>query len=263
LQWVIDEAYKDNDPSELSPTLIGYRFLMLNFVSMHSTSFTITNTILDLYSSPRAEEFVAGLREECEGLLKENGGQWTREAVNKMVRVDSALRESMRASNFGILALPRRVSTVPRSITVTDVSQIVAPGGLKLPNGTTIPPGVQTLIPMEPIHQDESIYNNAGTYNALQFCEKGAVRSILDTNLAKPTKKSAVSLDDSFVSFGIGKHACPGRFFALYEMKIMLAHIVLNYDVQFMKERPGHFNIMWVRLPSEKVRMNIRKRAEK
>ncbi|KAL5378442.1 hypothetical protein PMIN06_010391 [Paraphaeosphaeria minitans] len=248
LQWVIDEAYKQDDPSQLSPTLIGHRFLFLNFVSMHSTSFTITNTILDLYSSPRAEEFVAGLREECERLLKESGGVWTKEAVNNMVRVDSALRESMRASNFGILALPRK---------------IVSPGGLKLPNGTTIPEGVATLIPMEPIHQDESIYPNAATYNAFRFCEKGALRSILDTNSAsEPAKKSAVSLDDSFVSFGIGKHACPGRFFALYEMKLMLAHIVLNYDVEFMKERPGHFNVMWLRLPSDKVKINIRKRAE-
>jgi hypothetical protein len=77
---------------------------------MHSTSFTITNTILDLYSSPRASEFLAGLREEYSRLVSENGGKLTKEAVGKMVRFDSALRESMRMSNFEILALPRRVS---------------------------------------------------------------------------------------------------------------------------------------------------------
>jgi hypothetical protein len=110
LQWVIDEAYKAPEASSLDPVLICHRFLNLNFVSMHSTSFTITNTILDLYSSADCARFVKGLREEHDRVLKEAGGEWTKEAVNKLYRADSAIRESMRMSSFGIVALPRRVS---------------------------------------------------------------------------------------------------------------------------------------------------------
>jgi hypothetical protein len=110
LQWVIEEAYKTNDTSQLNPTLIGYRFLSLNFGSMHSASFTTANAILDLYSSPHSTAFIEGLREEHDRVLKEAGGKWTKEAVNKLHRADSAIRESMRISNFAILALSAIVS---------------------------------------------------------------------------------------------------------------------------------------------------------
>lgn len=86
------------DPSALNEDTIALRLLNLNMASIHSTSITTTNTILDLYSSPNAEKFVAGLREECERVLEANGGVWTKDAVNGLIRVDSAIRESMRMS---------------------------------------------------------------------------------------------------------------------------------------------------------------------
>jgi len=47
--------------------------------------------------------------------------------------------------------------------------------------------------------------------------------------LATPTKE--------YLSFGYGKHACPGRFFAAVQMKAAVAHIVTHYDVKL--ETPG------------------------
>jgi len=32
------------------------------------------------------------------------------------------------------------------------------------------------------------------------------------------------------LSFGAGRHACPGRFFAAMELKVLLAYIICNYD---------------------------------
>ena len=34
------------------------------------------------------------------------------------------------------------------------------------------------------------------------------------------------------LGFGHGKHACPGRFFATEEMKILLIFIILQYDIK-------------------------------
>lgn len=79
-------------------------------VAIHTTSFTSTNTILDLYSSPPSAGFVDGLREECERVFASHGGIWTKDAVSQLHRVDSTIREAMRFSAFGIVALPRRVS---------------------------------------------------------------------------------------------------------------------------------------------------------
>ncbi|KAJ7660426.1 hypothetical protein B0H17DRAFT_832480, partial [Mycena rosella] len=45
-------------------------------------------------------------------------------------------------------------------------------------------------------------------------------------------KRHMVSTGTDHLPFGTGKHACPGRFFAATELKAMLAHLVLNYDVK-------------------------------
>ena len=34
------------------------------------------------------------------------------------------------------------------------------------------------------------------------------------------------------MSFGFGRHACPGRFFAANEIKLILARLLLDYDIR-------------------------------
>lgn len=97
------------DPVEMDPKRITRRLMRLNMVAIHTTSVTITNALLDLYSSPRVEEYVAGLREECERVLKQHGGQWNKTAVNELYRIDSTIKESMRFSSLGITGLMRKV----------------------------------------------------------------------------------------------------------------------------------------------------------
>jgi cytochrome P450 len=41
-----------------------------------------------------------------------------------------------------------------------------------------------------------------------------------------------VSTSPDHLVFGHGRHACPGRFFAAMELKAMLAHILINYDLK-------------------------------
>lgn len=33
-----------------------------------------------------------------------------------------------------------------------------------------------------------------------------------------------------FPAFGYGHHACPGRFFAAHEVKLVMCHLLLKYD---------------------------------
>lgn len=90
--------------------LLALRVVILNMVAIHTTSITITNSILDLYSSPHTEEFVEGLQEEVERVLARNGGEFTKVAVNDLLRVDSAIKESMRVSSLGSISVNRTVS---------------------------------------------------------------------------------------------------------------------------------------------------------
>ncbi|KAF9528913.1 hypothetical protein CPB83DRAFT_853417 [Crepidotus variabilis] len=41
------------------------------------------------------------------------------------------------------------------------------------------------------------------------------------------------------LAFGHGRHVCPGRYFAASELKLMMAHIVMNYDVRTIEEGVG------------------------
>jgi len=41
-----------------------------------------------------------------------------------------------------------------------------------------------------------------------------------------------VTSNETNLGFGYGKHACPGRFFAANEIKMILARLILEYDVK-------------------------------
>lgn len=47
-----------------------------------------------------------------------------------------------------------------------------------------------------------------------------------------------VSTSPEYLAFGHGTHACPGRFFASNEMKIVLAHLIMNYDWMIVEDKP-------------------------
>jgi cytochrome P450 len=46
---------------------------------------------------------------------------------------------------------------------------------------------------------------------------------------------AAAETDGNFAAWGIGKHACPGRFFGVDVIKIILTHILVEYEVEHLK----------------------------
>ena len=78
-------------------------------VAIHTTSMVTANTMMDIYSSPNRDEYVAGIREETEQVLQKHNGEWSKDAVNDLLRVDSIIRETMRVSGLGDIGLPRIV----------------------------------------------------------------------------------------------------------------------------------------------------------
>ena len=116
LQWLIDECYAaaaKGDAGQLDPKRVAHRLLLVNDISLHSTSFTVQNVILDLYSSDPAMGYVDALRDEAASVLAKAGGVWTRDAVRDLKLIDSMIRESMRLNPFAIVGLPRTVCTCP------------------------------------------------------------------------------------------------------------------------------------------------------
>lgn len=257
LQWLLRDSIElaKNDPFELEDDTIIQRLLILNMVAIHTTSMVTTNVLLDLYSSPDSEEYLAGLREECEKVLAEHGGIWSKEAVNKLVRIDSTIRESMRISSLADLSLKRL---------------IVDPKGVTLSDGTYLPYGVRVCFASHAIQTDSSAYpDRPDEWDAFRFSrpreeyqarvEAGAdpehLRKVLEQK-----NTALIATGGDWLSFGHGRHACPGRFFASQEMKLMLAHIVMNYDIAIEGGRPKNMAINGSSIPSSTAEMKIRLR---
>ncbi|KAK2738334.1 hypothetical protein FQN57_007094 [Myotisia sp. PD_48] len=252
LQWIIDECYATGNLERLDPTNICYRLLLLNDVSLPSTAFSVQNLITDLFTTDPSLGFVDALRVECEAVFEEAGGIWTADALKKLKLVESAIRESMRLSPLGVIALPRT---------------IVHKDGISLENSQAshihIPHGAVVTVPIEPIHYDEDIYPDAKNFNAFRFAQPDDLQKIvmqLNPKKGERGKVALVNLDEAFLGFGIGRHICPARFFALAEMKIFVADMLLNYDIEYLKAKPALVDMVWLKVPWNSGSLRVRRR---
>ncbi|KAG6844149.1 hypothetical protein H0H87_009392 [Tephrocybe sp. NHM501043] len=194
---------------------------------------TFSQALFDLATHP---EFVQELRNEVESVVHCEG--WTQAALNQMVKVDSFIRESQRLNTLGDLILGR-VSRQP--FTFSD--------------GTVIPAGTFSYVAAGVAHTREETYKDAHTFRPFRFVEKREQTG---------RKVDMVSTHADFLSFGHGLHACPGRFFAAAELKLMLAHVVLTYDVKMAGdgERPKNMWYFTTCVPNPKAEVMFRKRAD-
>jgi cytochrome P450 len=74
--------------------------------------------------------------------------------------------------------------------------------------------------------------------------------------------QSIVTTTEAFLPFGPGRHGCPGRFLASLLMKLMLAHVVLTYDVKLEGPRPANIEIKAAAFPDSKVKLLVRLRQK-
>jgi cytochrome P450 len=150
--WHIKEV--EQDVIENTPQKIAKRIMTINFAAIHTSTFTATNILFDIFSSPSAEMYIQEIRQEVEQALSESGGRWDKNTLAKLIKTDSAVRESLRISTFMSTGMDR-VVVDPHGATMTN--------GLHLPQGTRI--GTSTYS----IHHDDGIYENAMTYDAFRF----------------------------------------------------------------------------------------------
>ncbi|KAM3424782.1 hypothetical protein BST61_g6763 [Cercospora zeina] len=258
LQWLLKDSIDlaKRDPSNLDEDVIVRRLLLLNMVAIHTTSLVTTNTLLDIYGSPDAENFVAGLREECERVLAEFGGVWTKDAVNKLIRVDSAIRETMRYTALGDINLRRLIT---------------APNGITLSNGMHIPCGTRVAWSSYDVHQGEERYpERPHEYDAFRFSRpreeylervKAGENAERLQRVLEQKNTALIAVGNDWLSFGHGRHACPGRFFASQEMKLMIAHVVTNYEIKCEGGRPANMLINGSSIPSAKAELQVKLRS--
>ncbi|KAI5830576.1 hypothetical protein K523DRAFT_371757 [Schizophyllum commune Tattone D] len=197
LDWILERA----DVSESDVISLTRRILTLNFAALHTTTLTFTHA---LYHAAAHPAYADALREELMPVYRTD---WTWSALDALPVLNSFLKETQRLEGLGCLSLARKAR---ESFTLSD--------------GTTVPAGAFVAVAGTAVHRDSDDFEDPLAFNPWRFAheDQGFARAQNITNTS-PTH----------LAFGHGRTACPGRFFAAMEMKTLLAHLVIHYDIKF------------------------------
>jgi len=225
LSWMMDEA-KGEEQSIRNLTL---RLLTLNFASLHTTSTTFAHGLLELANHP---EYIEPIRVQVEQAINTYG--WTKIAIAQMSKLDSFLREDQRLAGLGAVTMGRK-----------------ALHDFVFEDGTYIPKGSMVQVASWSRHHDDRVWKDAKTFHGFRYSEleEGEI-----------SKNQMVATNTSFLQFGHGRHACPGRFFASLEMKTMMAYLLMNYDIKAVAP-PKHFWFELNLVTDPRAQIMIKKRC--
>ncbi|KAM0438563.1 hypothetical protein ACHAPT_001314 [Fusarium lateritium] len=223
------------------------RLIAQNFGSMHQTQMQVTNLILNVLGSDPEFNTIAVLRDEIDRILgPDESAQWTKSLVSQMTRADSLCRETLRLGAFGGRANFRKVLT----------------SGFKTEDGYSIPKGIIISFLGQPAQTDDETIEDALKFDPFRFSR---IRELAASRDEKVPPVSMVSTSPEFLPFGHGKHACPGRFLIDFELKMILAYVLRNYDIAFPKEyegkRPPNVWMAEAVLPPDGARIMVKRRV--
>ncbi|KAG2224162.1 hypothetical protein INT45_000177, partial [Circinella minor] len=216
-------------------TYYSHWMIGLIFAAVHTTSEHGTMILYRLLKHP---EIINELIEEQKQVFKDNfnscNGDYddiTTESLKKLVKLDSVCRETLRVKN-DFLTLPH-----------ANISN----KHIVLSNGVAIPPGQDVLLNAW-ANQHDSDFQKDSKGNYYEFMPFRYV------GIDRPSTK----IGDDYLVFGEGKHACPGRWFAIQEIKTIVSLILRNYTIK--ASSPVEFPTNAVtRIPSGKVLFQNRK----
>jgi len=188
---------EDFDPNNVNYAAIADKMGVFIFASIYSTSKSCTNTFIDLASRP---EYMQELYEEQLQVQKDarEDGVLPSESLEKMKKLDSLIKESFRlAGDISLLS-----HAVLKDYTFSN--------GIQLPKDHIIE-----------VYSDDIVYDES-----LQGPNPKSFEPFRHVN----TNCSAAKISRGHIVFGGGKHACPGRYFAVNEIKFMMHYAILKYN---------------------------------
>ncbi|KAL1670258.1 cytochrome P450 [Schizophyllum commune] len=204
LQWLMEKS--DDDAYERTTDALSRRILLTNFVTVPAT-LTFTHA---MYHVAASAELARVLREEVASVVSVHG--WSKDAMDRLYLMDSLFKETTRFDGLGALTLTRKARET-----------------FQLSDGTVIPRGTYVTVAKASIQHDKAYFDDPDTFDPWRFAKAAESR---DSGLReKEDELVYTSLTD--LGFGHGRTACPGRFFAAMQMKMMMAHLVYHYEITF------------------------------
>ncbi|KAG8167283.1 hypothetical protein KVR01_002972 [Diaporthe batatas] len=209
MQWILNSEAKYGN---LSVEDLAEIQLFLIFAAIHTTTMTTINTFYTLAAMP---DIVPELRDEIRAVLLEHG-EFSGLALQKLEKLDSFLREVMRVYPLSWSSFQRKV-----------YKPII------LSNGQFIPAGAIIEIPGHSIVHDPERFDRPDEFDAFRHSRARHAEGLDGEKKAGAgAANQVVSTSLNNLPFGYGKLACPGRFFAVNEIKMIVARAILDYDIQ-------------------------------
>ncbi|KAL4965793.1 cytochrome P450 [Aspergillus stella-maris] len=168
----------------------------LIFASIHQT--VVAGFWILIKLTLKQDEYLPAIREEWESVIPD-GELLTVKKLSQLVLLDSFIREVLRTKgdSWG----PVRQTTRPVRV-----------------GPYVLPKNAMCIVHIARAHQHPDNYGTEGTtFNGFQWKDK---------------ERSAVTGTPEFLTFGLGRWACPGRQLAIHEIKIVLYMFFSKFDLK-------------------------------
>ncbi|KAK8034549.1 Cytochrome P450 monooxygenase paxP [Apiospora rasikravindrae] len=208
LQWMMNKA----ESNGVSDGRLAELQLDLSLAAIHTTTMAVTDILCDIVIRP---DLVDELRAEIKQVMGNHDGVLTTQALYEMKLLDSVMRESQRWNPISQSRFPRYIA---KPVTLKD--------------GTQIPAGMFIETAIGPVNHDPKLYPEPDVFDPYRFHDLRNATKPDPINYKTREQYQFVTVTKENMGFGYGKHACPGRFFAANEIKLIMIHILLQYNLR-------------------------------
>ncbi|PPQ94539.1 hypothetical protein CVT25_011967 [Psilocybe cyanescens] len=215
ITWLLDSAKASGEECTLHN--MAKCVVVFSFASTYLSAVAFTQALYELCKRP---EYIQPLLDKAQSVMKNSGQvKWSKAAVGEMFKTNSFLCETQRYNGLGLVLLSRRV---------------LQPFVFSDAQGTTLLPSMHLCINAWGNYRDDAYYHNppAEVFDGFRFSqptgdpESAQEDQPLQLLMATPTLE--------YNTFGYGRPACPGCFFAVAELKLMLGYMLTTYDFKFL-----------------------------
>ncbi|KAI0200207.1 cytochrome P450 [Astrocystis sublimbata] len=229
IQWIMETAPQK---SPWTPKRIVHELMAIWFGSVHALSTTITFAIHDLCLHP---EYLEPLRKEVDS----HYGEFEQNGTKGLPLLDSFIKESARLTPVESMST-RRFATRPFSLS----------------DGTKLAVGDWACTPVRAMMQSSEHYPQPLEFNGFRFASRddiaAASGAVSDFKSIQPKPSKLVDVNESWHVWGTGRMACPGRYYAVAVMKVIIGQIIMNYDCELVNpEAPRWFTWRSSMLPKK------------
>ncbi|KAG5800964.1 hypothetical protein H9Q69_000091 [Fusarium xylarioides] len=254
-QMLQTKKAKGGEPLSNPPALLDYLYdsrlgpddveahtitqINLCVAAIQSMASTVTQCLMDLATHP---DYAAELLEELHTTVKKNNGVIDKRVLTDLWKLDSFIKETQRLN--------------PPDLNAASF-QRKALSSVTLSNGLRIPKGARIVLPTGAINMNRELFQDPETFDGFR-----SYKIRMASEEARNTSQM-VTVGKKDLTWGYGRHACPGRYIAEVVVKLLTIEFLTRYDIRLpddTKERPKNIEFEGLVIPDPEWRLSMKKR---